>query len=57
MMKLLWIDPVGTEVDVVSLPAGRPRHLEYHSYTACPGFSAPSPTRSRRSSKSSELKL
>lgn len=53
MMKLLWIDPVGTngfdgvigkilkdsaaqgsEVDVVSLPAGRPMHLEFHSYEA-----------------------
>ncbi len=52
-MKLLWIDPVGTdgfdavigkilkdsaaagtEVDVVSLPAGRPMHLEYHAYEA-----------------------
>jgi allantoin racemase len=52
-MKLLWIDPVGTdgfdgvigkilkdsaapgtEVDIVSLPGGRPMHLEYHSYEA-----------------------
>jgi allantoin racemase len=52
-MRLLWIDPVGTDVfdldtlkilaearrdqtqvDVVSLPAGRPRHLEYHAYEA-----------------------
>ncbi len=50
-MKILWIDPVGTQefdrsigkilkasarpetiVDVVSLPAGRPMHLEYHAY-------------------------
>jgi allantoin racemase len=50
-MKILWIDPVGTDgfdavigkilkdcamaetkVDVVSLPGGRPLHLEYHSY-------------------------
>ena len=50
-MKILWIDPVGTDgfdsvigkilkgfaapgtaVDVVSLPKGRPLHLEYHAY-------------------------
>ncbi len=50
-MKILWIDPVGTEgfdavigkilkesalqgteIDVVSLPEGRPCHLEYHAY-------------------------
>jgi allantoin racemase len=50
-MKILWIDPVGTQgfdrsigkilkasarpgtiVDVVSLPGGRPMHLEYHAY-------------------------
>jgi allantoin racemase len=50
-MKILWIDPVGTDgfdaiigkilkdsatpgttVDVVSLPEGRPMHLEYHAY-------------------------
>ena len=50
-MKILWINPVGTdgfdraigtvlkdsaapgtEVDVVSLPKGRPMHLEYHVY-------------------------
>lgn len=24
----------GTEVDIVSLPAGRPKHLEYHAYEA-----------------------
>ena len=24
----------GTEIDVVTLPVGRPRHLEYHSYEA-----------------------
>ncbi len=53
MMRLLWINPVGTtvfdadtvkilnaakrpdtQVDVVSLPADRPRHLEYHAYEA-----------------------
>lgn len=52
-MKILWINPVGTdrydravgallkrearretEVDVVSLPEGRPQHLEYHCYEA-----------------------
>jgi allantoin racemase len=50
-MKILWIDPVGTDgfdavigkilkglaregtdVDVISLPKGRPMHLEYHAY-------------------------
>ena len=50
-MKILWIDPVGTDgfdavigkilkssaapgtaADVVSLPKGRPLHLEYHAY-------------------------
>ncbi len=50
-MRILWINPVGTdvfdagmrqvldlarrtetEVEVVSLPVGRPQHLEYHSY-------------------------
>jgi allantoin racemase len=50
-MKILWIDPVGTQafdrsigkilkasaragthVDVVSLPEGRPMHLEFHAY-------------------------
>lgn len=50
-MRILWIDPIGTdvfsgdmleilrqakrsgtEVDVVSLPEDRPKHLEYHAY-------------------------
>jgi allantoin racemase len=52
-MRILWINPVGTEVfdedtlklldeargadhqvEVVSLPSDRPRHLEYHAYEA-----------------------
>jgi allantoin racemase len=51
MMRILWIDPIGTDlfsadmfdilsaakgtetvVNVVSLPADRPDHLEYHAY-------------------------
>lgn len=31
---LLEAKGAGTELDLVALPAGRPRHLEYHSYEA-----------------------
>src|SRR3972149_5492269 len=52
-MRILWIDPLGTdvftpnvfkileaakrdgtEVEAISLPADRPKHLEYHAYEA-----------------------